>query len=190
MPLFVTKSGLRLPRDPSTPIILMAIGTGISAMRAFWQQRCILDREVIFSVSTLHLRSDVSDFLAWQKYGADEVGDCLFFFGCDDFEDDYYTAELDEISKNGSMELHRTYALLREDPRFIQDEIRKCGKRISDLVDEGAHIYMCGHKHFSSAAERALVDVFMRQFQFARHEAVLFLKKMETQGRLDKEIFE
>ena len=99
-------------------------------------------------------------------------------------------SELDELSKSGALELHRTYALLRDNPRFIQDEIRKSGKRIAGLIDDGAYIYMCGHKHFSSAAERALEDVLMQQFGFRRHEASLYLKNMGAKGRLEKEIFD
>jgi len=166
----ITPSSLRLPENPRKPVILMGIGTGISALRAFWQQRCIIDPKRLPSY---------------------EIGPTLLFFGCDSAQDDFYFDELTSLVDEGKLEMHQTFALLESDPRFIQNEIRVNGERLANLIlDDGAHLYLCGHKLFSDGVIRALRDVFVQDRGMTRREAEAALERMISQNRLEKEIFE
>lgn len=81
-----TKLAFRLPKDPSTPIIMQAAGTGIAPMRAFLQERAALKR-----------KSSV------------KFGPALLFFGCRHPMKDYlYSSELAAWQKEGIVEVSST----------------------------------------------------------------------------------
>tara|TARA_R110002050_G_scaffold81250_8_gene173681 strand:- start:1395 stop:1802 length:408 start_codon:yes stop_codon:yes gene_type:complete len=134
-----------------------------------WQQRCILDR----------IDNPDSNF-----------GENILFFGSDDPKDSFYSEELLQLEKQGSLIVHRTAAFDPREPSFIQHSLRKHGNEIGELLDKGAHLYICGHKAFGQAANRALVDVIMKSHECNYMEATHFVKEMKNTGRMVEEVFE
>ena len=50
MPIFVSKSNFRLPKEPLSPIITVGAGTGIAPFRAFIQERQFIKQQGIITI--------------------------------------------------------------------------------------------------------------------------------------------
>jgi NADPH-ferrihemoprotein reductase len=97
-------------------------GTGLAPYRGFLQERL------------------------WQKKQGKEIGKMDLFFGCRHPEHDYiYKAELDEYVQLGLLsELHVAFSRSQPQKIYVQNKIWDNRQRIWELVQEGAHIYVCG----------------------------------------------
>ena len=63
-----------------------------------------------------------------------------------------------------------TSALCQAGKVYVQDRLRETGKRVWDLLQEGAHFYVCGDAAFmATAVEETLLDII------AQHQARTFL---------------
>jgi cytochrome P450/NADPH-cytochrome P450 reductase len=76
-----TNVGFRLPKDPETPVIMIAAGTGIAPMRAFIQERAAI-----------------------AEAGARKLGPAILFFGCRHADKDFiYKDELSKWENEGDV---------------------------------------------------------------------------------------
>ncbi|MEU2234077.1 bifunctional cytochrome P450/NADPH--P450 reductase [Streptomyces vietnamensis] len=125
----------RPPADPSTPAIMIAAGSGIAPFRGFIQAR-----------------------MAAAAAGHD-VGSTVLFFGCQHPEwDDLYAADFTEHVDAGRLQVHRAYSQLPEgEIRYVQHRLWEQRQRVRALMDDGAHVYVCGDAAgMGSAVEEAL----------------------------------
>merc|ERR1712217_617388 len=118
LPAFVKDTGstFRLPKDPTTPVIMVGPGTGVAPMRGFLQDRV-----------------------------ADGGKANVLFFGCRDETEFLYREELEAWQKDGYLELHVAFSRLPGRPKvYVQELVAKEGARLVQLVLQGAYIYICG----------------------------------------------
>ncbi|RWA11113.1 hypothetical protein EKO27_g3987 [Xylaria grammica] len=124
-----SNTGFHLPNDPSTPIIMIAAGTGVAPMRGFIQQRACIAAN-----------------------NRNALGPALLYFGCRDYESDFlYADELREWETLGAVQVRPAFS--RRGPPNIDGKTeckytheRMWGEReeIRDLFRKGAKVYVCG----------------------------------------------
>jgi len=128
---FVRRSntGFHLPHDGSTPIIMVAAGTGMAPMRGFVQQRACI---------------------AESNKGNPEfkLGPALLYFGCRDHESDFlYADELRSWEELGAVQVRAAFSRRGPDDgayKYTHERMWAEREEIRDLFQRGAKIFVCG----------------------------------------------
>ncbi|KAL4869997.1 hypothetical protein BDV12DRAFT_208077 [Aspergillus spectabilis] len=123
----IRRTPFKLPRTPTTPLVLIAAGTGLAPLRAFLHER----RQLL-------------------KIGR-PVGPMIIFFGCRSPEEDFiYKSELEEMKSAFGDTLTIVTAFSRypgEERKYVQDKILEDewrGKVVEMMVEGGGNLYICG----------------------------------------------
>jgi len=137
-------SKFKLPKDLSTPIIMVGPGTGVAPFMGFLEERNIHAKE------------------------GKQLGSAHLFFGCRCSKTDFlYKDTLDEYTKNGVLSTDGLHvAFSREEGQekvYVQDLIRQFSQELWDMIDKGATVYICGDaKRMSPGVKAAFVDVAIK----------------------------
>ncbi|KAL4768956.1 hypothetical protein BDW60DRAFT_225386 [Aspergillus nidulans var. acristatus] len=135
------RSPFKLPRLQTTPLILVAAGTGLAPFRAFIAER----RQLL-------------------KIGR-EVGDVLLFFGCRSPEEDFiYKDELSEMEGAFSGKLRIVTAFSRYGQRseraYVQDRVLEYKNEVREiLVAQRGNLYICGRAGMAREVERRVTGL-------------------------------
>ncbi|KAI0438347.1 hypothetical protein F4803DRAFT_569704 [Xylaria telfairii] len=137
----IKKSKLKLPTLPSTPIIMVAAGTGIAVFRGFIQERARL------------------------KSIGKPVGAMVLFFGCRNPKEDYlYHEELEEarVELGGVLKIVNAFSrVVGQEKKYVQDTVRDNAKEFHELLDRGASLYVCGRASMAREVSKAVQDVLL-----------------------------
>lgn len=81
-----------------------------------------------------------------QKAAGATLGPALLFFGCRNPDEDYiYRDELEAMEKEGIVDLNVAFSRpAKGDKTYVQDLIRKESKKVWELIEGGAKIFVCG----------------------------------------------
>ncbi|KAI0976920.1 cytochrome P450 [Xylaria arbuscula] len=121
-------TGFHLPADASTPLIMVAAGTGVAPFRGFVQQRACI--------------------------GANNpgvLGPALLYFGCRDYERDFlYAEELREWEGLGAVQVRPAFS--RRGPadggkggyKYTHERMWEEREELRELFQRGAKIFVCG----------------------------------------------
>jgi NADPH-ferrihemoprotein reductase len=133
---YLRRSTFKLPVLATTPIIMVAAGSGIAPFRAF-----IAERARLLSIGR-------------------EVGDMILFFGCRHPDEDYvYCDELQEMRATLGDKLQIVTAFSRVEnckKVYVQDKVLETKKDVLHLVNSEASLYICGRASMS----REIGEVF------------------------------
>jgi cytochrome P450/NADPH-cytochrome P450 reductase len=156
-----TKAGFRLPDDPSVPIIMIGPGTGLAPFRAFLQARVM------------------------QKADSGELGPALLFFGCRHPDQDFlYRKELEAMDKEGIAELHVAFSRQEGKKEYVQDVILKQRKKVWELIEAGARIYVCGDgSRMEPDVKRALTRIYAEEKDADPAEADAWMEQLAVSNR-------
>lgn len=125
-----TNRAFHLPSDPSTPIVMIAAGSGIAPMRGFIQERAAIASARGDESSSTHL------------------GTAILYFGCRDHELDFiYADELRAWEEQGIVDVRPAFskrAPSGEKTRYVPDRIYEDKQELKDLFSRGAKIFVCG----------------------------------------------
>ncbi|OAG00503.1 cytochrome P450 reductase 2 [Paraphaeosphaeria sporulosa] len=120
----VRKSKFKLPITSSTPLVLIAAGTGFAPFRAFLAER-----------AKLHALGK-------------PVGRMLLFFGCRSPESDYiYRDELEKLQETLGDRLQIVTAFSRDGNNrkvYVQDRVAEESETVLEMLNAGANMYICG----------------------------------------------
>ncbi len=110
----------QLPEDPDTPIVMIGAGTGIAPFIGFMQHRVVNDAK----------------------------GENLLFFGethqaCSFLFEDVLTTWQDQ----NKLALFTAFSRDQQDKCYVQDRIWEQRDVLWDLMQKGAHIYICGSQY-------------------------------------------
>ncbi|MEM9277602.1 MAG: cytochrome P450 [Pseudomonadota bacterium] len=156
-----TKAGFRLPENPETPIIMIGPGTGIAPFRGFLQERNIL------------------------KKSGTKPGPAVLYFGCRHPDEDYlYRKELESFAKHGVTDLHVAFSRKEKKKVYVQDLIRENRDQIWEMIEKGAHIYVCGDgSRMEPDVRRALTTIYSEETDVSVEAANAWLEQMIADDR-------
>ncbi|KAL9038135.1 MAG: hypothetical protein Q9214_005406, partial [Letrouitia sp. 1 TL-2023] len=125
-----TNRAFHLPADPSTPIVMIAAGSGIAPMRGFIQERAAIASARGDDGASMHL------------------GAAILYFGCRDHELDFiYAGELRAWQEQRVVDVRPAFSKRAppgEETRYVPDRIYEDKQELVDLFSNGAKIFVCG----------------------------------------------
>ncbi|GAA0424339.1 NADPH--cytochrome P450 reductase [Actinoplanes capillaceus] len=154
----------RLPADAATPMILIGPGTGFAPLRGFLQERALLP----------------------------DRGPAKLFYGCRHPEHDWlYREEMERWAADGVADLHLAFSAVPDHPhRFVQEALAEQGDAVWELLERGAHIYLCGDgARMAPAVRDELYAVYRRHTGATAEQAESWLNSLEAEGRYQQDVF-
>jgi NADPH-ferrihemoprotein reductase len=125
LPVCLRQGSFRLPPLPSTPVIMIAAGTGVAPYRAFIIELCLKGR----------------------------CASATLFFGCRSTDEWIYRAEMENFERQGGT-LHVAFSRERNNC-YVQDSVELHSSSIRHMVDKrGASIFVCGSTKMGLAVMR------------------------------------
>lgn len=188
MPLFIRKSGLRLPHRLGTPVVMIGPGTGFAPFRGFIQDRDSARAE------------------------GKEIGPMILFFGCRNRDHDYiYKAEIEAWKAAGTLTaVHEAFS--REAGRekvYVQHLLKDNQATIWALLQDGGHVYVCGFplpflplpschcnvlhcrdaRNMAKDVHTTFVEMAEEEGGLSPEEARAYVKRMESQKRYQADVW-
>ncbi|DBA90903.1 hypothetical protein WJX77_009914 [Trebouxia sp. C0004] len=168
--VYVAKNpDFRLPKDLATPIIMVGPGTGLAPFRSFMQER-------IHSQRTSGL----------------QLGQSVLYFGCRHSDQDYlYGPQLQQWADEGSLTLFTAFSRQQAQKVYVQDRLRDSGRLVWQLLQEGAHFYVCGDAaHMAGSVEQALLSIIQHhQDNGDTQSAEQYLDALQHQERYQRDVW-
>ena len=167
VPCYVRRSQFRLPTRPQTPIIMIGPGTGLAPFRGFIQER------------------------DWQKKQGKLVGETHLYFGCRNKDTDYlYREELEKYQNEGVISLHTAFSRDQPNKVYVTHRLKENSSEIWRLINEGAHIYVCGDaKMMAKDVHDIITDIIRDYGDKTQEQAELLVKSMEQQKRYSADVW-
>lgn len=156
-----TASPFRLPADPSTPLLMIASGTGIAPFRGFLQER------------------------AAAKVAGTDLGPALLVFGCRHPQGDLlYGTELEKLAAAAGTDLAFAYSRVEGLPRiYVQDRLTQLGAKALDLIDQGGAAYICGATAMADGVRASMLELRSGLRGDSAADAEAWLGTLVGQGR-------
>ncbi|GIE89174.1 bifunctional cytochrome P450/NADPH--P450 reductase [Actinoplanes regularis] len=154
----------RPPADPATPMILIGPGTGFAPLRGFLQERALQ-----------------------APCGAVKV-----FYGCRHPQHDWlYREEMEKWAQDGVAELHLAFSAVDGHPhRYVQEALAEAGDQVWELLEQGAHVYLCGDgARMAPAVRSELAAIYRSRTGAGAEQADEWLRSLEASGRYQQDVF-
>lgn len=154
----------RPPADTSVPMIMVGAGTGLAPFRGFLEERA----------------------------AQQAAGRSLLFFGCRDPErDQLYADELAAFEEAGTVTVRTVFSGRPEDGRrYVQHEMAHRGDEVWALLEQGAHLYVCGNANTIAPGARAvLADLWRERTGGSAEDAQLWLAELRASGRFVEDVW-
>ncbi|UPT59129.1 assimilatory sulfite reductase (NADPH) flavoprotein subunit [Geobacillus thermoleovorans] len=165
LPVFVQPNpNFKLPKDPSTPIVMIGPGTGVAPFRAFMQER--------------------------EATGAN--GKSWLFFGDQHFMTDFlYQTEWLAWLKSGVL-TKMDVAFSRDTERkiYVQHRMLERSKELFGWLEDGAVVYVCGDKqNMARDVHQTLIEIIEKEGGMSREQAEAYLTEMQKQKRYQRDVY-
>ncbi len=166
---FVRRPGLPFwpPADPSTPMIMVATGTGIAPFRGFLQDRAAAAAN-------------------------QPVAQSMLFFGCRNSGSDFLLAdELKGYAQTGIAELITAFSdEPGQPPTRVQDRIHEHASQVFQSLQQGATVYVCGHAgRVAPAVREALAQVHQDSTGSDLAVATAWVEELRSTHRLLEDVW-
>ncbi|WP_336205160.1 bifunctional cytochrome P450/NADPH--P450 reductase [Nonomuraea sp. LPB2021202275-12-8] len=151
----------RLPADPGTPVILVGPGTGFAPLRGFLEERALT--------------------------GA--TGRAEVFAGCRHPEHDWlYREDVEGWARAANTRVHTACSAVPGHPhRFVQDALAAEADTVWELLEHGAHVYVCGDGlRMAPAVRRVLLAMHHER---TGEDGAAWLAELEASGRYQQDVF-
>ncbi|GAA2699109.1 bifunctional cytochrome P450/NADPH--P450 reductase [Actinoplanes palleronii] len=154
----------RPPADPATPMILIGPGTGFAPLRGFLQERALLDTR----------------------------GPSKIFYGCRHPDHDWlYREEMEQWAADGVADLHLAFSAVTGHPhRYVQEALSAAADQVWELLEAGAHVYLCGDgARMAPAVRGELAAIYRGRTGGTAEQADVWLRSLEAAGRYQQDVF-
>jgi NADPH-ferrihemoprotein reductase len=170
LPIHVRRSTFKLPSNPSTPIIMIGPGTGVAPFRGF-----------------------IRDRIAQKKLGQ-TPGESLLFYGCRKENEDFlYKNEWSEYAKTLGSSFEMFTAFSRENATkkvYVQDKLLEHSKKLNELIEAGAFIYVCGDaSRMARDVQAALAKIISKERNIAEEKGVELIRSFKVQNRYQEDVW-
>jgi len=145
-------------------VILIGPGTGFAPLRGFLQERA----------------------------GQPGRGPAKLFYGCRHPQHDWlYRDEMRQWAADGVVDLRLAFSAVEDHPhRFVQEALAADGDAVWELLEQNAHIYLCGDGSRMAPAVRAeLASLYRRRTGATADQADGWLRSLEAAGRYQQDVF-
>jgi NADPH-ferrihemoprotein reductase len=156
----------RLPKDPSAPVLMMAGGCGIAAIRSFLEERLALQQ--------------LSNF-----------GECHLFLGFRSPCDEVYRDLVDEALQKGVLSsVQVSYSSgSPTNNLMVSDAVGANGQLVWDLFENGGYTYLCGGaRTFGAAMEREVMTIIQKYGNMSEEDAIHYLRQLIKEGRFCEDL--
>jgi sulfite reductase (NADPH) flavoprotein alpha-component len=156
--------GFALPKDGSTPIIMVGPGTGVAPFRSF----------------------------LWHRKAAKAKGKAWLFFGHQhEATDFFYRDEIEAFLDDGTLtRLSTAWSRDAAQKVYVQDRMLQAGPELWAWLRDGAHFYVCGDaKRMAKDVETALVEISARGGQMSEAGARDFIAELKLAGRYQADVY-
>ena len=167
IPVYVQESRtFRLPKDPTTDIIMCGPGVGLAPFRAFIEQRAL----------------DGAPGRNWLFFGEQHLA-----------TDFLYRDELEGYQRQGK--LHRLeLAFSRDQPQkvYVQHRMLEHAKELWAWLQNGAYFYVCGDaRHMAKDVHQTLIDIAQQQGGLSAEAAAEYVNVtlMKTEKRYLRDVY-
>jgi sulfite reductase (NADPH) flavoprotein alpha-component len=153
-----------LPKNPSTPIVMIGPGTGIAPFRAFLQER----------------KATHAPGRNW-----------LFFGHQRSAYDFFYEDELLALRSAGLL-TRLTLAWSRDGDQktYVHHRMRELGRDLLSWINDGAHVYVCGDaQRMAKDVEAALIDIVAQHGNRSLAEATRVVGELKANGRYQADVY-
>lgn len=156
----------RLPADPQVPIVMMAGGCGIAPIRAFLEERLVL-----------------------QNQGA-QLGQAFLFAGYRNPADEVWADMVRDALQRGTItSAFIAYTTGVPDAALITEVLREQSSTVWDVLQAGGYVYLCGGaQSFGAAVKRELIDLLGQHGKHTADSATSFLQSLAHTGRLCEDL--
>lgn len=115
----------------------------------------------------------------------------MLFFGCRHPERDYlYGSLLQGWHDSGALELHTAFSRLQGGKVYVQQRIREMGIRVWELLQGGAHVYVCGDASaMAPDVHEALLDVIATHQGQGREAAMSYMDALTNEHRYQRDVW-
>ncbi|GAA2904640.1 bifunctional P-450/NADPH--P450 reductase [Streptosporangium fragile] len=151
----------RLPADPATPVVLVGPGTGFAPLRGFLEERAL----------------------------SGAPGPAEVFVGCRHPGHDWlYRPEVEAWERDGVARVHTAFSAVPGHPyRFVQEAVAAEADAVWELLERGAHVYVCGDGlRMAPAVRRALAEIYTARTGGDGEE---WLRRLEAEDRYQQDVF-
>lgn len=172
LPIHVRHSTFRLPKSNNVPIIMIGPGTGVAPFRGFIRERCAQVNKENIDIETL--------------------GKMILFYGSRDNNDYLYKDEWIEYGKilKDKFEIDVALSRVQEQKIYVQHRIIERKDEITDLLNKGAHIYVCGDAgRMAKDVQRSIVQILSDSKKITESEAQEIVKAMKVAGKYQEDIW-
>jgi len=155
-----------MPDTHKTPLVMVALGTGIAPMRAFIEERAVAKKD------------------------GEECGDMALFFGARNRQEYSYEAEFDQYNKDGVLQ-NIVLALSREQKEkiYVTHRLKQEKHMVFDLIHEKeGNLYLCGPGgNVPPQVRQAVVDAIKDCGGHSAEYAEKYVQEMQINGRYNVE---
>ncbi|KAF9120633.1 NADPH-dependent diflavin oxidoreductase 1 [Mortierella sp. 14UC] len=158
----IQRGTLKLPRDPSVPLICIGPGTGVAPMRSFLHHRIYAQ-------------------------GATQN---VLFFGCRKRERDFhYRQEWEQLEAEGKLQVFVACSRDQEDKVYVQHLIEQQSALVWKYIHtlKGTILLSGSSNRMPTDVTRALERVIAKEGQMSLEEAQSYLTRVEKEGRFQQE---
>lgn len=164
IPVFVQPShGFKLPRNPSTPIIMVGPGTGIAPFRAFLHDR----------------KATGASGRSWLFFG-DQQAACDFL----------YREELEAFQRDGFLSrLELAFSRDQKEKIYVQNRMLENAAELWKWLEDGAHFYVCGDaKRMAKDVDSALHKVVELAGRTS-DQAMEYVQTLKSEKRYQRDVY-
>lgn len=170
LPVHVRRSNFKLPKNTTTPVILIGPGTGVAPLRGFVRER------------------------VQQVKNGVNVGKTILFYGCRNEHDDFlYKQEWSEYASVLGDKFEMFNAFSRQDSSkkvYVQDKIVENYKIVNELLNNGATIYVCGDaSRMARDVQAAIAKIVAKDRDISQESATELVKSWKVQNRYQEDVW-
>ncbi|KAF9902050.1 NADPH-dependent diflavin oxidoreductase 1 [Linnemannia zychae] len=158
----IQRGTLKLPKDPSLPLVCIGPGTGVAPMRSFLHHR-------------IYAQGATKNVL---------------FFGCRKRERDFhYRQEWEQLETEGKLQVFAACSRDQEDKVYVQHLIEQQSALVWNYIHtlKGTILLSGSSNRMPTDVTRALERVIMKEGKMPFDEAQNYLTRVEKEGRFQQE---